>query len=450
MAFAITIVKFIFVLGVLVFVHELGHFLAAKRVGIRVLKFQLGFNPTIVSFRRGETEYGIGALPLGGYVKMAGESPEDVTHDEHGQIVRQPDEFLSKTKWERFQVLIMGPVMNILLALALTALVLYQGVDKGAYEDQPVVVGVVTPGSPAATADIRSGDRIVSVADHTVNTWDQFLVAIGSRPDREVSIALLRNGMELTRKVTPTVVGQNRFHFGEIGVLPTVHPHVRSVSPGSAAEKAGLKINDVVLAVDGQPITFSYQLKEAIAKRPDQVISMSIVRDGQPQTIEGTPVKTGSEGILGIGIGDETISLRPGAVEAVTLSVKKNIEYGALIFQTLWGLFTRETSPKQLMGPVAIAQLSGESAQLGWIALFSLMASISLNLGLLNLMPIPVLDGGHIFIMALEGLARRDFSVKVKEKMLLAGFVLILMLMVTVIYNDLTRISWIEHLMPWR
>src|SRR5262249_33922993 len=153
---------------------------------------------------------------------------------------------------------------------------------------------------------------------------------------------------------------------------------------------------------------------------------------------------------LGIGIADETRSIKPGPFEAVKMSVQRNIEGAALIFQTVWGLLTRETSPKQLMGPVAIAQLSGESAQLGWIALFSLMASISLNLGLLNLMPIPVLDGGHIFIMTLEGIARRDFSVRAKEKMLLAGFVVIMMLMVTVIYNDLTRITWLERLMPWR
>ena len=146
----------------------------------------------------------------------------------------------------------------------------------------------------------------------------------------------------------------------------------------------------------------------------------------------------------------DTISVKPGAVQAVTMSVERNIESAGLIFQALWGLVTREVSPKQLMGPVAIAQLSGESAQLGWVALFGLMASISLNLGLLNLMPIPVLDGGHIFMMALEGIARRDFSMRVKEKVLLAGFVLILMLMVTVIYNDLTRIAWIERLMPWR
>ena len=438
-----TLLAFVFVLGVLVFVHELGHFLAAKRVGIRVLKFQLGFNPTVVSFRRGDTEYSIGALPLGGYVKMAGENPEDTR-------TGRSDEFLSKTKWQRFQVLIMGPVMNIALALVLTAVVLYQGVEKGAYEDQPPVVGAVTAGSVAERSDIKPGDRFVSVAGRSVNTWEQFLMAVGAKPDREVQLGLLRNGHEETRTVTPSVIKQSRFEFGEIGVLPNVHPHVTSVNAGSAAEKAGIKGNDVIVTIDGQPITFSYQLKQAISKSPDKAIAMIVLRDGQTQTIQATPAKQGGEGWLGIAMSDDTVKFKPGLAQAVTISARKNVEYSRLIFQTLWGLVTRETSPKQLMGPVAIAQLSGESAQLGWIALFSLMASISLNLGLLNLMPIPVLDGGHIFIMALEGLARRDFSMRVKEKMLMGGFVLILMLMVTVIYNDLTRISWIERLMPWR
>src|SRR5471032_968189 len=160
-----TLLAFAFVLGVLVFVHELGHFLAAKRVGIRVLKFQLGFNPTVLSFRRGDTEYGIGALPLGGYVKMAGENPEDVERDEQGNAIKHGDEFLSKTKWERFQVLIMGPVMNLLLAFVLTAIVLHQGGEILTYQDQPPVVGVVAAGSPASKIDIQPGDRIMTVAD---------------------------------------------------------------------------------------------------------------------------------------------------------------------------------------------------------------------------------------------------------------------------------------------
>jgi regulator of sigma E protease len=446
-----TILSFIFVLGVLVFVHELGHFLAAKRVGIRVLKFQLGFNPTIVSFRRGDTEYGIGALPLGGFVKMAGESLEEVQRDDQGSVVRRPDEFLSKSKWERFQVLIMGPVMNLLLALVLTAIVLYQGAQVPAYIDQLPVVGAVGKDSPAAQSDIRVGDRITAVNGHQVETWEQFFVIVSSLANREVSVVLVRDGQQATRKVTPKAdTDQSRYEIGDIGVFPDVHPHVPSVVSGDPADKAGMKVGDVIAAIDGQTISTSSQLRDAIAKNGNREITVSILRDGSPVTIAVTPLERGGKGWIGIGILDAFKTIKPGAVEAVRLSVTKNIEWAGLIGRTLWGLLTLETSPRQLMGPVAIAQLSGESAQLGWVALFSLMASISLNLGLLNLLPIPVLDGGHIFIMALEGAARRDFSLRVKEKMLLAGFVVLMMLMVTVIYNDLTRISWIERLMPWR
>jgi regulator of sigma E protease len=445
-----TILAFAFVLGVLVFVHELGHFLAAKRVGIRVLKFQLGFNPTIISFRRGDTEYGIGALPLGGYVKMAGENPDDVERDKNGNVIKRQDEFLSKSKWQRFQVLIMGPTMNILLALVLTALVVYQGVEKGVYEDQPPVVGAVAESSPAARADVRPGDRIEAVNDHTVNTWEQLYIAIGSRPNREVDLRLQRDGHPVTLKVTPTTSGQGRFEFGDIGVFPNVHPHLASVTPGDPGDRGGLKDGDVILAVDGKPMTFHYQMRELIASHAEKPMSVTVLRGGVQQTLTVTPDRHGTVGWLGVRPVDDTTRVKPGAVQAVTMSVEKNIESAGMIFQALWGLVTREVSPKQLIGPVAIAQLSGESAQLGWVALFGLMASISLNLGLVNLMPIPVLDGGHIFMMALEGIARRDFSMRVKEKVLLAGFVLILMLMVTVIYNDLTRIAWIERLMPWR
>jgi regulator of sigma E protease len=438
-----TLLSFAFVLGVLVFVHELGHFLAAKRVGIKVLKFQLGFNPTIFSFRRGDTEYGIGALPLGGYVKMAGDNPDEARSG-------ASDEFLSKTKWERFQVLIMGPAMNLALAVILTAVVLYQGAERFAYEDKPVVVGVVTAGSPGEKAGFRPNDRVVAVADRAVKNWEDFYIAVGTRANREVAVRYQRNGVEATVNVTPTPTKQSRFEIGEIGLLPDTHPHVRGVWAGSAAERAGLRANDVIVAIDGAPITFTTHLKEAISKRPEQEIRIDLLRGGQPMTVQAVPGRRDNAGFLGIDMADEMVSIRPGVIGAARMAVEKNIQFSGMIFQTVWGLLTRETSPKQLMGPVAIAQMSGESAQIGIIALLALMAQISLNLGLLNLLPIPILDGGHIFIMALEGVARRDFSVRLKEKMLLAGFVVLMMLMVTVIYNDLTRISWIERLMPWR
>jgi regulator of sigma E protease len=427
-----------------VFIHELGHFLAAKRVGIRVLKFQLGFNPTIVSFRRGDTEYGIGALPIGGYVKMAGESSED-------EVAGKPDEFLSKTRWERFQVLIMGPVMNLLLAFALTAVVLYRGAEVFSYLDQPVVVGSVEAGSPAERADIVPGDRIVSVADNHVDNWEEFLITVGSRPNREISIGLLRNGLDLTRRLTPVVAqGQSRFEIGDIGVLPNVHPHIANVSPGEPGERAGLKAGDIVVAVDGKTMTFHTDFRAAIAKSPDKPIQLSILRDGMPQTVTVTPRKNGAVGYLGISPVDDTKSIKPTAIQALGMSAERNVQMAGMIGQTLWGLVTRQLSPKQLMGPIAIAQVSGETAAISFLALIGLTATISLNLGLLNLMPIPLLDGGHIFIMTLEGLARRDFSVRVKEKMLLAGFVVLMTLMVTVIYNDLARLSWVQRLIPWK
>ncbi len=438
-----TILSFAFVLGVLVFVHELGHFMAAKRLGIKVLKFQLGFNPTVASFKRGDTEYSIGALPLGGFVKMAGENVDEASGN--------PEEFLSRTKWERFQVLIMGPAMNLGLAFVLTTVVLYQGAQIPVYEDQPVVVGAIAEGSPASTVDIRPGDRIVSAADRSVLTWEEFYLAVAPKVNREIDVRLVRHGVESTVRLTPTASEEGgRFEIGDVGVLPDVHPYVPSVNPGEPADRAGVKAGDVIVAVNGKPITFRTHLRKAIASHPGQEITLSIVRAGSPISIQVTPERRGAIGWLGIGISDETKAIKPGLVEAARLSLDKNVQYTGLIFGTVWGLITRETSPKQLMGPVAIAQLSGEQAQLGWIALLSLMASISLNLGLLNLLPIPILDGGHILIMALEGVARRDFSAQVKEKMLFAGFVVIMMLMVTVIYNDLTRISWIERLMPWR
>jgi len=237
---------------------------------------------------------------------------------------------------------------------------------------------------------------------------------------------------------------------GEIGVLPNVHPEIPSVEPGDPADRGGVKPGDVVLAVDGESVIFARQLIDAIRAKPDVPITLSVLRDGAPADLQITPMRRDDYGWIGIGVRDAVKVVEPGPIEAVTMSLKRNWDMSGLIFETVWGLLTRQTSPRQLMGPVSIMQLSGESAQAGWISLLSLMAMISLNLGILNLLPIPVLDGGHITIIALEGLARRDFSARVKEKMVMAGLVLLMMLMVTVIYNDLTRISWIERLIPWR
>ena len=436
-----TLVSFLFVLGVLIFVHELGHFLAARRLGVRVLTFSLGFGPKILKTTRGDTEYCISAIPLGGYVKMAGESPDDPRSG-------APDEFLSKTKWERFQVLIMGPVMNILLAVVVLAVVLAQGAEVPAYDEQPPVLGAVRADSVAARAGLRPGDRILTVAGDDVADWKDLAIAIGTRANRPVTITLDRAGRTESVEVKPTAEG--RFEIGDIGVLPDVSPIAKEVQAGDPADKAGVKPGDVVVAVNGERVIFPEDLKKAIASRGGMPIDLDIRRNGTPQRITLTPDTRSTGGWIGITIAEATRSFKPGPLEAVRLSVVQNAESSVLIFKTLGGLFTGSTSVRQLQGPVGIAQLSGESAKAGFLQLLTLMAVISLNLGLLNLMPVPVLDGGHILIMALEGVARRDFSMAVKEKMLLAGFVVLMLLMVTVIYNDLTRIPSIKQLMPWR
>jgi regulator of sigma E protease len=431
----------VFVLGVLIFIHELGHYLMAKRLGVRVLKFSLGFGPRLVGFRWGDTEYCISAIPLGGFVKMAGENPDEPRSG-------SADEFMSRSKWERFQILIMGPLMNVLLAVVLMALVLMQGADVPAFQDQPPVVGTVAAGSPAERGGIKPKDLIVSVAGRRTETWDQFFTAIGSRARRNVPIVVLREGHELILQVVPDA--ETKYEIGEIGVTPDVHPHILTVTTGDPADKAGLKAGDRVIAVGGEAMAVSGQLTSAIASRAGVPVVFTIERDGVRQDITVTPVKRGARGWIGIGIGNEVKSIRPTPLQAVWLSLERNYEFSGLIVRTLVGLLTTETSPRQLVGPVGIAELAGESAAAGWLSLFSLMAMLSINLGILNLLPIPVLDGGHIFIMAVEGIARRDFSIKVKEKMLMAGFALLMLLTVTVIYNDLTRVPWVERLMFWR
>jgi regulator of sigma E protease len=439
----ITLLAFLFVLGVLIFVHELGHFLAARRHGVRVLTFSLGFGPKVLKFKRGDTEYCVSAVPLGGYVKMAGENPEDPRSG-------QPDEFLSKTKWQRFQILFAGPAMNIILAVVVTAYVLAaQGVRVPLYVDQPALIGSVVTGSPAERAGLMPGDRIVNIAGDIIATWKDLEIAIGiRRPNRDLSVTVLRNGKTIATTVRP--VAEGKYETSEIGVLPDANPLITRVIAGDRAEQAGLKAGDVILAINGARMATRPQLIDVISQNGGKPIHVTVRRGAEDVTVTATPEQRGPRGWLGVELSEPTKSFTPGPLEAVKLSVEHNIESSGLIFRTLAGLFTGETSVRQLQGPVGIAQLSGESAQEGFITLLSLMAMLSINLGILNLMPVPVLDGGHILIMALEGIARRDFSMQVKEKMLLAGFVVLMMLMVTVIYNDLTRISWIERLMPWR
>ena len=440
-----SLLSFTFVLGVLVFIHELGHFVVARLHGVRCLTFSLGFGPKLLQTKRGDTVYCISAIPLGGYVKMAGagEGPDDKPEG-------LDDEFLSKTKWQRFQILIAGPAMNIVFAVVITTVVLYQGAQVPAYEEQPPVIGSVADDSPAAAAGIRPGDRVLSVAGREVDTWNELVYAVVPRADTEIDVVLRGDGGVRTVQVTPAA--QTVWNLGDLGVGPDVYPQVLDMlsTTSSAAQEAGMLVGDIIEAIDGREVT-QKELIETVNASPDIALTMRIRRDGVRQDIVVTPQLVGDVGMIGVALSPFEVNVvEPGPFEAFTMSLEHNYETSGLLFQTVWGLLTRDTPASQLAGPVGILQLSGQAVQVGWVVFFGFMSMLSLNLGILNLLPIPVLDGGHIFIMAMEGVSRRDFSVQMKERMQLVGLVLILTLFVTVTYNDLTRFEWIERLMIWR
>jgi regulator of sigma E protease len=427
----ITLLAFLFVLGVLIFVHELGHFLVARLHGVRVMRFSLGFDPKLVKFTRGGTEYSIGLIPLGGFVKLAGETVED---DRTGA----PDEFLSKSKWVRFQVYLAGPVMNVLLALVLLTITISRGADVPIYEDSPAVIGQVAAGSPAEKVGLKAGDRVVRVGDREVKTWNDVDLAVMPKANHEMTFIVERGGRPVTVQLTPDAV--TKFEIGTIGILPVMRPQLITVDPNGPAARAGLQRGDVIVSVDGRKLE-QPQIIERIQQGVGQPLVLTIERSGTTHDIAVVPEKYAGVGAIKVSIAPyEVRRIEPSFGQAIAMSAQRNWDNTKMIADTLRGLVRGHTPMRQLMGPVAIAQLSGTAASLGWIYLFELMAMISLNLGLINLLPVPVMDGGQIAILAFEGAARRDLSLRVKERILLAGAALIVVLMVTVIYNDIARI----------
>ena len=427
-----TFLYFLLVLGVLIFVHELGHFLVARWYGVRVLTFSLGFGPKILKVIRGGTEYCISLIPLGGYVKMAGETVAD---ERDGA----PDEFLSKSKWIRFQVYLAGPAMNVLLAVVVMIGVLSRGANVPEYLSQPPIVGVVQPDSPAERVGIAVGDRILAVNGREMPTWDALSLAVLPKAGQELTINIERAGQRQTLQIVPEAV--DKYEMGSLGVLPRLRPEIMEVHPGRPAEAAGLQAGDVVVGIDGRPAPSREDLVGVFKQSPSKQVVLDVERAGQTIKVPVTP--EGAEGAAMIGATISTYEVTPTdptLLEAVPLGITQTWDTAKRIVIDLKGLFTGETKVKQLMGPIAIADLSGTAGALGPIAILNLMAMISLNLALLNLMPVPVLDGGQMAILLLEGAARRDFSVKLKERFAMVGAALIVALMVTVIYNDIARL----------
>jgi len=430
----LTVVSFAFVIGILVFVHELGHFLAAKRAGIRVLKFQLGFNPVIFKIHRGGTDYCVGAIPLGGFVKMAGEN---------GGAEGDTGTFASKTRWQRLQVLAMGPIMNLGMALGLTAVVFMAGHESPAYLQNPATVGSIASGSPAAHAGLVPGDVVVKIADRRVSSWGDLERAVVMAPEQRVlPIVVRRADTDVALRIVSDDLKAGLVAADDLGIGPVTRPQIVAVNPGDAGDRGGLRVNDIVVVANGEPVVSGDQLRQAIAAAPER-LTLWVLRDGVEQNLEVQP----SAGRVGITFQNELALEQLALPAALVASARQNVADARLMLHTVWGIFMGAASPNELIGPIGMAQLSGQSAKRGWLPLISLMSLLSLNLGLLNLLPIPVLDGGHILILAMERVMKRDFTRAAKRRFITAGLAVLLMLMSTALYNDLARL-WVGRLVP--
>jgi len=425
-----TIFAFLIVFGILVFIHEFGHFFMAKLVGIRVEVFSFGYGKRLFGVKKGETDYRVSILPMGGYVKFLGEGLY-----EPGRALA-PDDFMAKKRWQRFLVILMGAVMNVLLALVIVAGVDMVGQAVPEYLDQRPVIGWIEPDSPAARAGLRIDDEILSINNRRVETWSDVEIAIGTKPDKTLTLQIRRNGEEMPVKLTTE--GQGRYDMGYAGFFGKIKLRVRMVTPGSPAEKGGLKPGDIIQSIDDQSVYY-YKFIPVIEKSPGKELEFVVLRDGQPATLHITPRLEGKVGKIGVLQEMNSVVKKFGFFAALGQSYKENKRLVFLVVDLIKNLVTGQASTRQLGGPLEIANLSYAALKIGFKFLMSWIAMISLQLGIINLFPIPVFDGGQLFVLILEGIFRRDFNPKARQIWMQVGFVIFVFLIGFSILNDIVK-----------
>ena len=432
-----TLLAFVLVLGVIIFFHEFGHFITAKAFGMRVFIFSFGFGPRLLGFKWGDTDLRVSAIPLGGYVKLEGEPEDHIS--ENTATLGDGKDFTARPRWQRFVVYLAGPVMNGVLAIAGFTALYMVGYGIDAVLTDPPVIGAVEAGSPAAAAGLQPGDQILSIDGATKANWEDALVAIVIRPDRTLRIRVRRGGEEKEFAVQSTSTSTQK--MGQIGVSPLVR--IGQVLPGSPAERAGLKPDDGILSVNGKPVASFIDIPALIASAQKGPLALQIWRPGSVSDVTVTP----ENGRLGIT--NKTITKKLSFVPAVREATAATWNLVRQTFVILKGLITASISPKAaLTGPLGIAKASGDAARSGIRALLFLVASLSVSVGILNLFPLPPLDGGHLAILLGEGLRRREFSAATKSWILNAGAMVLFLLIGLVLYSDLSKTSWLGKYLP--
>jgi len=460
------------VLGVMILVHEWGHFIAARLFGVRVDVFSIGFGPRLFGWKRGATDYRVSALPLGGYVRMAGQDPSEIdsahstalpgkgkdekTYTAYPQLqalvegvpaarAAVMDELVSKPRWQRAIISFAGPFVNLIFPiLLLTVYFVAVGIPYPAYQDKPVQVAAVPANSPAAAAGLRAGDKVVAIDGEQNPDWEQVEKVLAKlAPNSKLSMEVENSG---TRRSLVIPVEQKDLEQPErlLGFAP-IRPVLEDVAPGLPAQRAGLKESDLIAAVDGQKIRWWGEFTERIRGSNGKPVALDVDRKGQllhmvvaPQAATNERGETIYQ--IGVQVHEDTaykrVAFPEGARYAALVTVEKIKETAGIVGK----LFSGRVSLKQLQGPVGISRAAGQAARKGPLAIISLMVLISVNLGILNLLPIPILDGGHILLLGIEGILRRDMSLAFKERFVQVGLVFLLVVFAIVMYNDVVRL----------
>jgi regulator of sigma E protease len=428
----LTVASFVVVLGILVFLHEFGHFVVAKRAGVRVDVFSLGFGSRLFGRKIGETDYRVSAVPLGGYVKMAGEDPADPGAEDERSFAR-------KSVGTRTRIILAGPLMNLLLPFLLMPLVYVIGVRRPAYLDEPPVVGWVVKGSAGQEAGIQRGDRIERIEGQKVATWEQVARALASATGGPIRFELLRHGSRIERNLT---LDEASLSGEPMGLLPEMPPVVGSVVPGGPAARGGMRAGDRVVAIDGNPIEHWSQMAGFIQAHGGDDLRFEVRRAGKTLSLAVRPEKDPKRGVavIGVAVREGTVLERYGPWRSARLGFEDAGRFSLLTFEMMGKLFSGGVSIQAVGGPIAIAQMTGEAARSGITSLIAFVAFLSLQLGILNLLPIPILDGGHLAFLGVEAVIRRRVNVKIRETAQQIGFLLLLLFFLAVSYNDILRI----------
>lgn len=435
----LNIIAVIFVFSFLVLIHELGHFLAAKWMGVRVEKFSIGFPPTVWSRKVGDTEFSISAIPLGGFVKMAGFIDESL--DEN--VTGADDEFNSKPVWRRIVIIIAGVVMNLMTAIIILGMLTF---SEGELIIPTTSISKVPVGSMAERVGFMPGDQIMAINGIPVHNWNEIQTTFMDNLNQTISFDINRSG-------APVQLTYQKDWFAteggeQLGIEPLFSSRIGDVNNDMPAGILGLKKGDKITSVAGIEVKDWNDMTAEIRKHPDEEISISWLRDNIEMSGKIRPLRfeeTDSEGrtvLVGkIGVGNYYEQREVTAGQAVLAGFTRTWDLMALNVRGIyWVLIGAKSAKDVIGGPIMIAKMAGDAAQAGWSYLWYLIAALSAMLAFFNILPIPALDGGHLFFLLIEGIMRRPLNIKVKIKIQQIGMAILLSLIVFVVYIDLRRL----------